>query len=246
MYNKTIITTIDWENNYKHESASQLVDRMVARLDLYYDDLLRLFDAVMHMNDFSHLRQWDDADSKIKTAVDSVNALRKHAQGYFALKEEKERAEERKVAYQAMLDEKLNSQRRIDELRNEFFILSIEDNPQKRGYMFEKFLNELFLSFDLDPKESFKLIGEQIDGAFTFDSQDYLLEAKWQKDPIQAGDLYDFGGKIEGKFKVTLGLFISINGFSPESTKVNSPVIKSMILMDGMDFILTPKNKTMC
>lgn len=241
--NKAIVPTIDWENNYKHESASQLIDRMVARLDLYNDDLLRLFDAVMHMNEFSHLKQWDDADSKIKNAVDSVNALREHAQGYFTLKEEKERAEQRKTAYQAMIEEKLNSQQKIADLRNEFFILSVEDNPQKRGYMLEKFLNELFRTFDLDPKESFKIVGEQIDGAFTFDSQDYLLEAKWQKDPIQAGELYDFGGKIDGKFKITLGLFISINGFSSESTKVNSPVVKSMILMDGVDLMAILDNR---
>lgn len=241
--NKAIIPTIDWENNYKHESVSQLVDRMATRLDIYNDDLLKLFDTVMHMNDFSHLQQWDDADSKIKNAVDSVNALRNHAQGYFLLKEEKEREKQRKEAYQAMLDEKLNSQQKIAELRDEFFAISIENSPQKRGYMLEKFLNDLFLAFDLDPKESFKIVGEQIDGAFTFDSQDYLLEAKWQKDTIQAGDLYKFGAKIEGKFKATLGLFISINGFSSESTQVTSPVVKSMILMDGNDLMAILDNR---
>jgi restriction endonuclease Mrr len=241
--NKGIIPTIDWENNYKHESASQLVDRLVSRLDLYNNDLLHIFDAVMHMDDFSHLKQWDDAESKIKNAVDSVNALRKHVHGYFTLKEEKERSEKRKAAYEALIDEKLNSQQKLAELRNSFFELSVEKNHQKRGFMFENFLNELFLTFDLDPKESFKIIGEQIDGAFTFDSQDYLLEAKWQKEPIQAGDLYDFGGKIAGKFKIALGLFISINGFSTESTKVDSPVVKSMILMDGSDLMAVLDNR---
>jgi len=241
--NKAIIPTIDWENNYKHESASHLVDRMVSRIDIYNEDILHLFDAVMHMNDFTHLKQWDDPESKIKNAVDSVNALRKHAQGYFTLKEEKERSEQRKASYQSMIEEKLNNQQKIAELRDAFFALSVEQNPQKRGYMFEKFLNELFLTFDLDPKESFKIVGEQIDGAFTFDSQDYLLEAKWQKEPINAGDLYDFGGKIAGKFKIALGLFISINGFSSESTEVDSPVIKSMILMDGADLMSVLDNR---
>jgi hypothetical protein len=142
-----------------------------------------------------------------------------------------------------MISERLNSQQKIAELRNDFFKLSVENNPQKRGYMFEKFLNELFLAFDLDPKKSFKIVGEQIDGSFTFDSQDYLLEAKWQKAPIQAGDLFDFGGKIDGKFKIALGLFISINGFSPESTQVNSPIVKSMILMDGSDLMAILENR---
>jgi hypothetical protein len=88
---------------------------------------------------------------------------------------------------------------------------------------------------DLDPKASFKIIGEQIDGAFTFDNTDYLLEAKWQTDPVNAGDLYKFAGKISGKLKNTLGLFISMNVFSEECTQVKSEALKTMVLMDGED-----------
>ena len=55
--------------------------------------------------------------------------------------------------------------------------------------------------------------------------------------PTRAGDLYDFGGRISGKLKVTLGLFISFNGFSSGSLEVDSRVIKSMILMDGPDLM---------
>ena len=241
--NKAIIPTIDWANNYKNESASQLVDRMVAREDLYKEDLLKLFDAVMHMNDFSHLEQWEDPEKKIQKAKVSVEALRSHAKGYFTLKEEEDRAAARKKAHQAILDERLSRQQTIAVIRDDFFALSIEPDPRKRGFQFETFLNELFVLFDLNPKKSFKLIGEQIDGAFTFDNQDYLLEAKWQKEPIQAGDLYDFGGKIAGKLKSALGLFVSINGFSPESTKVDSPVVKSMILMDGQDLMAVLENR---
>ena len=241
--NKAIVSTIDWENNVKNESIHTLVDRMIARLDLYYDDLLRLFDAVMHFDDYSHLRQWDDSATKIKRAKESVEALRTHAQGYFVLKEEKERTEQRRISRKEMIKEQESFQQQVSELKQRFFALVVEANPQKRGYRFEDFLNEMFVLFDLDPKESFKIVGEQIDGAFTFDNQDYLLEAKWQKDPIQAGDLYDFGGKIAGKLKSTLGLFISINGFSTESNKVDSPIIKSMILMDGEDIIAVLDNR---
>jgi len=241
--NKAIVSTIDWDNNTKNESAFQLIDRMLAGEDIYKDDLLRLFDAVIHFNNFSHLKYWEDSETKIKRAKNSVNALRTHAQGYFNLKEEKERAEERKKAHEAFVSEKLSFQQKVAELRNDFFRISIEEIPQRRGYLFEKFLNELFILFDLDPKESFKIIGEQIDDAFTFDNQDYLLEAKWTKELIQARDLFDFGGKISGKFKIALGLFISINGFSPESTQVDSPIIKSMILMDGADLMAILENR---
>jgi len=43
-------------------------------------------------------------------------------------------------------------------------------------------------------KSSFKIAGEQIDGAFPFDNYDYLLEAKWQQKPDDAGDQCKFAG----------------------------------------------------
>jgi len=235
--NKAIVATIDWENNTKYESVSVLIDRMAQRHDLYEDDLLKLFDATMHFDDFSHLEFWDEAEKKIERARNSVEALRQHASGYFSLREEKERAAQRRKAYEALINEQLSVEQKTAELRNDFFAISAEQNAQKRGYLFERFLNELFQLFDLEPKGSFKLTGEQIDGAFTFQHQDYLLEAKWQQEPAQPKDLYSFGGKISGKLKVTLGLFISFNGFSPDSLKVESPVLKSMILMDGADLM---------
>ena len=219
-----IISTIDWTNNQKRESVYQLIDRMTDRLDIYNDDLLKLFYSVMRFNDFSHLKQWDDHETKIKKAKESVEALRTHAADYFTLKEEKNRAAERKKAFEKMQNEKLGFQRKISELNDNFKILAKEENHNKRGYLLEKFLNESFLIFDLDPKEPFKTIGKQIDGAFTFDSHDYLLEAKWHKSPVQAGDLYKFGGKIAGKFKSTLGLFISVNVFHLNAQRVILPL----------------------
>jgi hypothetical protein len=37
--NNAIVSTIDWENNVKNESVHALIDRMVTRLDFYYDTL---------------------------------------------------------------------------------------------------------------------------------------------------------------------------------------------------------------
>lgn len=40
-----------------------------------------------------------------------------------------------------------------------------------------------------------------------------------------------------GKFKATLGLYISFNGYSNESLQTESPSVKAMILMDGQDIM---------
>ena len=68
----------------------------------------------------------------------------------------------------------------IEQLKEIFYNLASTKDFQARGYALEKLLNDLFLLYDLAPKSSFKITGEQIDGAFTFNNDEYLLEAKWR------------------------------------------------------------------
>lgn len=234
--NKIIISTIDFENSRKEDSVALLVDRMLKREDIYGEDLLKLFDAVINFNDFSHLSIWENSEEKIKDAKRAVGALRKQAEGYFALKEEEKRSAERKKTFQNMQEERESGRIKLEILKNSFNLL-VTKKAQERGFAFEKFLNDLFEFYELDPRRSFKIVGEQIDGAFTFEHMDYIVEAKWQDPLINAGDLYKFSGKISGKFKATLGLFLSFNGFSSESLKVDAPGVKAMILMDGEDIM---------
>lgn len=236
--NTAIVPTIDWVENVKYESVSQLIDRMVKRQDIYQTDLLKLIQEVGNMNDFSHLDYWEKENKGlINKAKTAVSKLRKQAKGYFDTIEELKKAEKRRETTKEKLNNSIAYQQKLDELKTEFFQIASNSNSQEKGFQFEKFLNKLFVFFDLDPKSAFKVTGEQIDGAFTFDNADYLLEAKWQEKAVNAADLYTFGGKIQGKLKNTLGLFISLGPYSSECTKTGSPVLKSMILMDGMDLM---------
>ena len=51
----------------------------------------------------------------------------------------------------------------LKELTN---ISSHSDTPQSRGFAFEKYLRKLFEVYSLEPRSSFKIVGEQIDGSF--------------------------------------------------------------------------------
>lgn len=241
---KAIVGTIDWSGNVKYESASQLVDRLAAKA-MFKENLMALFKEVINFNDFSHLKKWEDPEQKIKKAKDAVNALRGHAKGYFDILEEQKLAKERRKVANDRITNHTALKSKLEELHKNFLKIATSTNPQQRGFDLEKLLNDLFILFDLDPKASFKITGEQIDGAFTFRDDDYLLEAKWQKALVNAGELYKFAGKVNGKRKNTLGLFVSIDGFSTESTQTTNPDLRSIILMDGMDLdaVLTDRIK---
>lgn len=241
--NNGIVSRIDWLGNTKYESVSKIIDYMVQHEEKYQEDLLSLCYATSNMSDFSHLEKWEDFKTRIENAKRAVKALREQTKGYFDIIREKEEKQQHKENYKLHLSQTEDYKMKLNNFKEKFMQLASESNAQKRGYEFEKFLNELFTFFDLYPKASFKISGEQIDGAFTFENTDYLLEAKWQKDLIEASTLYSFCAKIDGKLKNTLGLFISFNGFSPTALETKNPLFRSLILMDGMDLINVLDNK---
>ncbi len=94
---------------------------------------------------------------------------------------------------------------------------NLDDNPQSRGFAFEKYLESLFEINGLQPRGSFKIEGEQIDGSFVLHDEVYLIEAKWTNKPIDKGELVIFNEKVSSKSGFTRGLFISYSGYSKEA-----------------------------
>ena len=158
---------------------------------------------VSKINDYSHLEKLEDGKAKAKSAKLAVEALREQVKGHIDLTNElKLQEERRKEAFEKSL--KIQGvQQKVEEIKNEFFQLVSSDDPHSRGFKFEKIIKELFTLFDLDPKASFRIQGEQLDGAFTFESNDYLFEGKWQKELCNIQDLDAFSGKLTRKLENT-------------------------------------------
>ena len=110
-------------------------------------------------------------------------------------------------------------------------------DPQGRGFDLERLMYELFELFDLDPKASFKNLGEQLDGAFSLDGTEFLFEAKWHKELVNKASLAAFSDKVRTKLENTLGVFLSINGFSPDGVTAHQAGGASILLMDGGDLM---------
>jgi len=96
-------------------------------------------------------------------------------------------------------------------------LASSADTPQARGYAFEKYLNRIFAASGLEPRGSFKITGEQIDGSFKLEGNVYLLEAKWTSKKTDKPELVVFKDKVSTKSTITRGLFISYSGYTDEA-----------------------------
>lgn len=131
--------------------------------------------------------------------------------------------------------ENVVSQKVIEGLKNDLIGLTRLEAHQ-RGFAFEKFLNEMFAVFNLEPRGSFRIIGEQIDGSFQIGTDVYLVEAKWRDKQTDQSDLLIFHGKVEGKSKWSRGLFISYSGFTPDGLTAYSKGRPTNIIgMDSQD-----------
>lgn len=229
-----LLAKLDW-NDYKRNIVTLLVNYLARNQDTHQNDLLRLMSEVIKIEDFSYLSRLEDGAEKVKKAKESVNALRTLAEDHFDLVEQQRISEEqRKAAYEKMLRHQ-GVRDRLKEIEKDYLGLISSTNPQQRGFALERVLRELFTLFDLDPKASFRITtGEQIDGAFTFDNTDYILEAKWQQKPVGTQELDTLHSKLSRTtLENTLGLFLSINGYSNDAVKAHSSGRRLMILMDG-------------
>lgn len=236
--NNLIVSTINW-NVTKRESVKELIERMINRQDIYKEDLINLILAVVDFTDFPHLEFWDSDGTLRKKAKIAVENLRNQTKGFLQISQEQEDSRKHKIEIEKKIAKNKSLEDELNSLSNEFNKIAVNKNLQQRGYQLEKFLNELFSLFELDPKGSFKNYGEQIDGAFTFDGTDYLLEAKW-KQQVGRGELASFCYKVETKLKIAMGLLITMDGLTPEAI---IPEFKSIIIMDGADINAVIENR---
>lgn len=232
----TFLAGIDWTspNQYKRDSVSLFVDRLVREQDEHQDVLLNLLVDVATMSDFPQLRRVEDPETKLEAAREAVARLKEVVQPYERTLMERQAARERiDVTKQAAEDRRATAER-LDELKERYLeVLAL--SPVPRGFALEKLLTAVFDTFDLEPRGSFRVVGEQIDGGFTLESEHFLLEAKWRQDPTARDDLDIFSAKVRRRGENTLGLFLSINGFESTAVGIHSGNRSPIMLMDGAD-----------
>ncbi len=231
------------ESEYKELHRSEIVERVFINLEKRKDSGIGQLRSML-----KQLTEWDYFNpyyfktiNKLKEDEARRNIIRlKQLQEIrdYKIKQERQRLEELEKARQ---DKMINT----NELKDIFLNLfngrdqdGKEINNQRRGYLFEEFLRKLFLNEKIEVTEPFKIDGEQIDGSIKYDGEHYIIEAKWHDKWSASNELYQFAMKVEGKM-YGRGIFISINGFSPDSVQAltTGKALKT-ILVDGGDLVL--------
>ena len=186
---------------------------------------------------FGHLARLEDGVLKREHAAHALRAVQRVAQKHSDLVAERERVRREAQQRHAARADVRARVRRLTDLLQDFLEMYKETNPHARGHALEGFLRELFELWDLNPRAAFNVEHEQIDGAFTLRTDDYLLEAKWWAQPIGPSELNNFKAKVDGKARNTLGLLVAINGFTEGAITLHSRAQTPLVLMDGQDLM---------
>ncbi len=136
------------------------------------------------------------------------------------------------------LSKEQTKEKQLQLLLAKFDELSNSDDHQKRGYQLEIVLNQLFKIHEIPVSKSFLRNdgGEQIDGSFKYQGWHYLVECKWTKKRTSQNELDSLLGKVNRGGRQTMGLFLSIEGWSENViTLLKQNPDKCIILMDGND-----------
>jgi hypothetical protein len=221
----------------KRVTAQKLVTRLSQHEDQYQNVTIDLMRSIAQFDDaFAHLRRWEDADQKIASAREAVIEVRRWVEAHSEMAAKRDATMAEAQETQRSSQARRSLEMRLGELKDQYLSATQSTGEEReRGLKFEEILNELFNLWDLQARGPFSLSNEQIDGAFTFDTDDYILEARWRKESTSRGDLDTFAAKIARKAANTRGLFISVSGFSPPALESHRERGTAMILMDGAD-----------
>lgn len=114
----------------------------------------------------------------------------------------------------------------------------VQGDPQQRGYFLEDLLMRVFDLHGIPATPAFRRNkgGEQIDGAFEFEGWHYISECRWREQLADMNQLDGLIGKVSRSGRQTMGLFLSINGWSGHVVELlkQSPG-KNIILMNATD-----------
>lgn len=234
-----LLAGLDFDGKTKRENTDELVDRLLRHESRYQDTTLRLMLEVAAMERFADIERLEEPDRALRLAEarEAVGRLKTATQHFADRLEEFERLAKQREANLAQDAALRKFADDLADLKARFLGLTAAADARQRGYDFEVFLADLFKIFDMEPRLGYSTALEQIDGSLTFDTDDYIVEAKWTAGTVSREIADAFAAKVRRKGKNALGLLVAINGFSPPALRAYAEETP-FLTMDGGDIFL--------
>lgn len=188
--------------------------------------------SLSEQNTFPDLRNWEDSEQKIAKAHRAVRELR----AYLSKQNDLATADrERKEAQRLAREQGDTIQRSIadrKDLRDRLERLQLMVGTQEGGYAFQAWFYDFIDYSEITNKRPYRTGGREVDGSLTHDGTTYLVELKFTRSQVQPSDVDSLKSKVSDTADNTMGIFVSISGYSGVAVHSASGARTTLLLLD--------------
>ena len=223
------------------ESKRDFLDRAFQKLQASDRGKAVIFEIARFLSEqttFPDLRNWEGSAQMIAEATKAVAELKAYLKSQGEnIRSEREREEAKAKArddrqkIQRSLTDKTKLQQRLDTLH-------LAVGTQQGGYDFQDWFYDLLDFCEIQNRRPYVSAGRQIDGSITFDGTTYLVELKFTGSQADATDVDSLRSKVDDKADNTMGILVSISGYSSVAVTQASGRKTTLLLFDAMHIYL--------
>jgi hypothetical protein len=224
------------------ETKRDFLERLFAELpeaDTGRVTVLKLAKSLAEQKDFPDLRGWEDSELKVRNATEAAEALRHHLDAQESQIEGEKQQQEARKRHHERQQAIAQSQQTLKALDDRLRELSSELGSQQAGYGFQDWFFDLANHFEIQNRRPYDHAGRQIDGSLTIDGTTYLVELKFTTGQTGAPEIDVFRRKVDTKADNTMGIFVSISGYSSVAVSEASGPKTTLLLFDYNHLYLT-------
>jgi hypothetical protein len=217
------------------ETKREFLERLFARLlktDKGRLALARISKNLMEQRSFPDLENWEDSEQKIKNADDAVLKLRIYHNEQQEEIESDETRRKYREQFQKLQEEISRSHKNLQTLSEALNDLGHRIGTQGAGYAFQDWFYDLLDFSEITNRRPYISKGRQIDGSLTVSGTTYLIELKFTTEQAGSTDIDSLYKKVITKADNTMGIMVSISGYSKVAIEEASGDKTPLLLMD--------------
>lgn len=193
----------------------------------------RMAQQLREMDSFPDLSRHEDSEFHQERARDAISAL-----GRYMARKEKERDEKREaLRIRRRADEqRARAVRRagnLEDVKQALYRLTARQGTQEGGYDFQCWFYDQFLAhWETTSRKPYVHDGRQMDGSVSIDGVNYVVELKFTSGQAKVTDIDSLKAKVGKMSDNTMGLFISMGGYTTNARSDASGSRTTLLLLD--------------
>lgn len=223
------------------ESKREFLDRTFSKMQASDRGKALVYEMAKSLSEqtsFPDLRSWEDSDQKIADARQAVAELKTYLeQQGDEIRNERDReaakskAREERQEIQRHTTDRTKLQRRLEDLTPAI-------GTQQGGYDFQDWFYDLLQFSEISSRRPYVTEGRQIDGTLTHEGTTYLVELKFTAAQAAATDIDSLKAKVDSKADNTMGIMVSISGYSSTAIEEASGRQSKLLLLNASHLYL--------